>query len=57
MGNPNFAKFLKDNLEFRHEVGLKIKNAPGQRSSDGPQEHNTNLQKKQGGGVESTPRN
>ena len=47
-----FWHFLHENLKFRHEVGLKIKNAPGKCCSEWPIEHEN--AKKQGG-VESTP--
>ena len=43
-----FWHFLHENLKFRHEVGLKIKNAPGKCCSEWPIEHEN--AKKQGKG-------
>ena len=34
-----FWHFLHENLKFRHEVGLKIKNATGKCCSEWPIEH------------------
>ena len=47
-----FGQFWHQNFKFRHEVGLKIKNAPENVVPIDPK--NTILQKKTGGGVEST---
>ena len=49
-----FWQFWHQNLKFRHEVGLKIKNAPGERCSYWPKEYDSAKKKKTGAGVEST---
>ena len=45
--------FLYESLKFRHEVGLKIKNATGKCCSEWPIEHEN--AKKKGGGGEPPP--